>query len=84
MAFGGKEWCADHIKKVLTNEKFKGDTLFSKTFNADPLTKRRVKNTGQLPQCYLEDTHPLIIDKRTWELVQLEFQRQERFVLEHT
>jgi len=83
MAFGGKEWCASHIKEVLTNEKFKGDTLFSKTYNADPLTKRRVKNTGQLPQYYLEDTHPAIIDKRIWELVQLEFQRQERFVQEH-
>ena len=33
MAYGGKEWCASHIKKVLTNEKYMGDTLFQKTFN---------------------------------------------------
>jgi hypothetical protein len=84
MAFGGKAWCASHIQKVLTNEKYKGDTLFLKTYNADPLTKRRVKNTGQLPQYYLEETHPAIIDKRTWELVQLEFMRQSAFIKEHT
>lgn len=84
MAYGGKEWCAGHIQKVLTNEKIKGDTLFSKTFNADPLTKRRVKNTGQLPQYYSEDTHPGIMDKKTWEMVQQEFKRQKAFIKEHT
>lgn len=48
-AYGGKEWCASHIKKVLTNEKIKGDTRFQKTYNADYLTKKRVKNRGELP-----------------------------------
>jgi hypothetical protein len=33
MAYGGKEWCASHIHKVLTNEKIKGDTRFQKTYN---------------------------------------------------
>lgn len=83
MAYGGKEWCANHIKKVLINEKYKGDTLFQKTFNADFLTKRRVKNTGQLPQYYCKKTHPAIIDQNTWELVQLEFLRQQHFIMDH-
>lgn len=76
MAFGGKEWCASHIKKVLTNEKIKGDTRFQKTCNADYLTKRRAKNNGELPQYYIEGTHPGIIDTDTWECVQLELERQ--------
>jgi len=65
------------------NEKIKGDTLFQKTFNADPLTKKRVKNKGELPQYYFEDTHPAIIDKDTWECVQLEFKRQEQYKKAH-
>ncbi|HEX3017159.1 MAG TPA: recombinase family protein [Caproicibacter sp.] len=76
-------WSCSLIKKILTNEKMKGDTLFQKTFNADHLTKHRVKNNGELPQVYLENTHPPIIEKDMWECVQLEFARQEEFIREH-
>lgn len=82
-ACGGKEWCASHIQKVLTNEKYQGDTRFQKTYNADYLTKRRAKNNGELPQYYLQDTHPAIIDRLTWLLVQLEFERQKEFIKVH-
>ena len=83
MAFGGKEWCASHIRKVLTNEKIKGDTRFQKTYNADYLTKRRAKNRGELPQYYIEGSHPGIIDRDTWECVQLELARQKRYCQDH-
>ena len=83
MVYGGKKWTPSHILKVLTNEKYMGDTRFQKTFNADYLTKRRVKNTGQLPQYYRENTHPAIICRETWELVQLEMARQKQFVESH-
>lgn len=83
MTFGGKEWCPSHLYRVLTNEKYMGDTLFLKTFNADPLTKRRIKNTGQREQYYAENTHPAIIDKATWLCVQLELQRQEQYCIDH-
>ena len=83
MACGGKEWCASHIKKVLTNEKMKGDTRFQKTYNADYLTKRRAKNRGELPQYYMEGTHPGIIDRDMWECVQLELARQKRYCQDH-
>lgn len=80
MAYGGKEWCASHILKVLMNEKYQGDTRFQKTFNTDYLTKHRAKNLGQLPQPYLKDSHPAIIDRKTWSLVLLELARQKQFV----
>lgn len=83
MAYGGKEWCASHIKKVLTNEKMKGDTRFQKTYNADYLTKRRAKNRGELPQYYMEGTHPGIFPKDVWELVQMELERQKRYCQDH-
>ncbi len=60
-----------HIKKVLTNEKMKGDIKCQKTYNTDFITKKRMKNKGELPQHYFEDTRPAIIDKDTWECVQL-------------
>lgn len=83
MTFGGKGWCASHIKKVLTNEKHKGDFRFQKTYIMCYLTHKRAKNNGELPQYYIEDSHPSIIDKTTWELVQLEFERQKDYCQAH-
>lgn len=77
-------WEASMIMKILTNEKMKGDTLCLKTYNADPLTKHRVKNTGELPQQYYEGTHPAIIDQDTWECVRLELIRQEQYCKAHS
>lgn len=36
-----------------------------KTYTVDFLSKKRVENTGQVPQYYVEDSHPAIIDKET-------------------
>lgn len=83
MAYGGKEWCASHIKKVLTNEKIKGDTRFQKTYNADYLSKRRARNNGELPQYYIECSHPGIIDRDTWDCIQLEMERQRQYCRDH-
>lgn len=80
---GNKVWNWTTLKKILTNEKYKGDTQFQKTYNADYLTKRRVKNKGELPSYYFENTHPAIIDKNIWECVQLEFERQDKFIKDH-
>ncbi|MDZ5723423.1 recombinase family protein [Acetobacterium sp. K1/6] len=83
MAYGGKGWCPSHIKKVLINEKYKGDTQFQKTYNTCCLTKKRAKNQGELPKPYVEDTHPAIIEKPIWDLVQLEFMRQKQYCKDH-
>ena len=83
MAYGGKQWCVSHITKVLKNEKFKGDTMFQKTFNTCYLTKKRAKNKGELHKYYLENSHPAIIDKETWQLVQMEFVRRDEFLKAH-
>lgn len=80
---GSKVWCWGSLKKILTNEKYMGDTLCQKTYNYDHLTKRRVKNKGELPQYYYEDTHPAIINKETWKCVQLEFERQSQYTKAH-
>jgi len=83
MVYGGKEWCPSHILRVLTNEKMKGDIRFQKTYTADYLTKKRAKNKGELPQYYIQGSHPGIIDGDTWECVQLELERQRRYCRDH-
>ena len=51
---------------MLTNEKYKGDALLQKTYTVDFLSKKRADNNGQVPQYYVEDSHPAIIDKEMW------------------
>ena len=80
---GNTSWSLSTIRKILRNELAKGDFMFQKTFNQDPLTKRRLKNQGELPKYYLEGSHPGIINPETWECVQLEFKRQQVYCLEH-
>jgi len=76
-------WAFSNLKKILTNEKYIGDTLCQKTYNADYITKKRIKNNGELPQYYHRDTHPAIIDRTTWDCMQLEIDRQERYATDH-
>lgn len=64
---------------MLSNEKYKGDALLQKTYTVDFLTKKRVDNNGEVPQYYVEESHPPIIDKEMWEAVQLEIERRKAF-----
>lgn len=68
---GGKvKWNASVIKSILSNEKYKGDALLQKVYTTDFLTKRKKKNEGEVPQYYVRENHPAIIDERTFALVQ--------------
>jgi site-specific DNA recombinase len=53
--------------------------FFKKPIPLDYLSKKRAKNDGKVPQYYVEESHPAIIDKDTWEAVQLEIQRRKAF-----
>ncbi|MFU8742463.1 recombinase family protein [Streptococcus suis] len=80
---GKANWYPSAIQKMLQNEKYKGDALLQKTFTVDFLTKKRVQNDGQVNQYYVENSHEAIIDKDTWELVQLELARRKAYREEH-
>lgn len=64
---------------MLSNEKYKGEALLQKTYTTDFLTKKRVENDGAVPQYYVEESHPAIVDKEIWEAVQLEMERRKMF-----
>jgi len=72
------KWAKNTVYSILTNEKYKGDALLQKTYTADYLEHKMVKNVGHLPQYYVENSHPAIIERDEWEIVQAEITRRER------
>lgn len=76
---GGKDrWLQATVKSILTNEKYKGDALLQKTITVDFLTKRKKENEGEVPQYYVENSHPAIIEPEVYDMVQREMERRGR------
>ena len=74
---GGHKWSRSTVRSILTNEKYKGDSLQQKTFCTDFLTKKIKRNEGEVPQYYVENSHPPIIDKEVFDWVQQEILERE-------
>ena len=75
-ARGNTAWSAQSIQRILQNEKYCGDVLLQKTFTGDVLTGVHKKNTGQLPQYYIENYHEGIVSKQMFREVQAEIARR--------
>jgi hypothetical protein len=73
---GKKTWQVATVKSILTNEKYKGDALLQKKFTVDFLTKMRKSNEGEVPQYYVQNSHPAIIEPDEFDAVQLEIERR--------
>lgn len=71
-------WTKNTITSILTNEKYKGDALLQKTYTVNYLDHTKAVNKGQIPQYYVENNHPAIIDRDTWEQVQIEIKRRNK------
>lgn len=80
---GQTKWYATTVIGILKNEKHMGDALLQKTYTADFLTKKQVKNNGEITQVYVEGSHKGIIDKEVWNAVQEEFERRKCFMERH-
>ena len=75
---GGKTiWRAKVVESILTNEKYKGDALLQKKFTVDFLTKKQKVNEGEVPQYYVANSHPAIIDPEIFNLVQYELKKRK-------
>lgn len=70
-------WREATVESILTNERYKGDALLQKQFTVDFLNKKMKNNEGEVPQYYVTDSHPAIIDRTEWELVQAEMARRK-------
>jgi len=71
-------WTKNTVTSILTNEKYKGDALLQKTYTVNYLDHTTSINRGQVPQYYVENNHPAIIDRDTWEQVQIEMERRNK------
>jgi hypothetical protein len=67
---GGNAWNQQTVRRMLSNEKYKGDALLQKEFTVDFLQKKRKKNEGELPQYYVEEDHEPIISPWLFDYVQ--------------
>ena len=75
---GKEKWNAKTIRGVLANEKYTGCARIQKTFTPDFLTKKAVKNCGQVPSYFVEQSHPAIIDPAVFEMGQREMERRSK------
>ena len=79
----GEPWAENTISRMLRNEKYIGDMCLQKGFITDHITKRYKENKGELPKFYVEGSHEAIIDKKTFEAVQIEFVRRSTISKNH-
>ena len=73
---GNSTWEKSVIREMLRNEKYAGDLLLQKTFRPDCLSKKTKINRGELPRYLVSDNHPAIIDRNTYNAVQMEIARR--------
>ena len=73
---GESKWTATSIKSILTNEKYCGDVLLQKTFRTDVISKKVIKNIGQMAQYYMPDHHEAIVSREQYNAVKAEMARR--------
>jgi len=72
-------WSMSTVRSILKNEKYAGNAILQKQYTVDFLTKKQKVNEGEMPQYYIENSHPAIVSIATFELVQDEIRRREQY-----
>lgn len=75
-AAGTTKWTITAIRSILTNEKYCGDVLLQKTYVSDCISRKVIRNTGQLPMYLVQNHHEGIVDRKTFDAVQTEMARR--------
>lgn len=75
---GKKKWQVATVISILKNEKYKGDALLQKRFTVDFLTKTTKINEDEVPQYYVQNSHPAIIEPEEFDAVQTEMERRKK------
>ena len=73
---GESKWTTTSIKSILTNEKYCGNVLLQKTFRTDVISKKVIKNVGQMAQYYMPDHHEAIVSREQYNAVKAEMARR--------
>lgn len=69
-------WRASTVQSILENERYCGDMLLQKSFIVDPISKKSRKNNGELPKYLIQNNHPAIVSRETFEQAQAEKARR--------
>ena len=67
---GGGIWHHQTVTKIISNEKYIGDSLCQKTYTTSTFPYERRPNKGNADQYYTEHSHPAIIERDAFEKVQ--------------
>lgn len=67
---GQSHWRYNTIIYILANEKYIGDSLYQKRFNAPMLPFKEIMNRGEEDQYYVCNTHQAIVERELYDSVQ--------------
>lgn len=68
----GRTWTPTVMANILKNEKYCGDVLIQKSYTVDHISHQRVWNDQTVvPSYYVRDHHTPIVDRKTFEMVQV-------------
>ncbi len=81
---GRAKWGDNTVRNILHNEKYKGEALLQKRFRTDFLTKKNKVNEGEVPQYYVENSHPAIVSPALFDAAQEEFKQRASQGFNHT
>ena len=81
---GNTKWQCGTVQSILQNEKYAGNALLQKKYTVDFLTKKQKVNEGEIPQYYVENSHPAIIAPEVFDMVQEEFKRRKSITGRHS
>lgn len=73
---GNAEWSISVIRGILKNEKYCGDALQQKSYISDCISRKHIRNTGQLPMYLVPNNHEGIVSRDTYNAVQAELARR--------
>ena len=73
---GSTKWSKAVVRGILQNEKYCGDVLQQKSFVNDCISRKHIRNVGQLPMYLTQDHHEGIVSRDTFNAVKAEFARR--------
>ncbi|MBQ9416641.1 MAG: recombinase family protein [Clostridia bacterium] len=68
----GRTFSPATVERILTNPAYTGNTLLQREYILDHLTHKREKNRGELNMYRVQNTHPVIVDRDTFDRAQEE------------
>lgn len=74
----GIHWIENHVKYILSNEKYIGDTLYQKHYTPCRLPLKKQLNRGEVDKYYVSNSHEPIIDNKIYYRVQGILERNRR------